>query len=106
MKSREKSVGFWSMLGGLKKRDDGAGIEKPRPVRFWAEAHLSTQFPKEEKHRTETIVLVEYTGEREREREIDGLLLLLVTDHGSGHWLFPGASSSEMWRSGIKCKLE
>ena len=70
MKSREKSVGFWSMLGGLKKTDDGAGIEKPRPVRFWAEAHLSTQFPKEEKHRTETIVLVEYTGEREREREM------------------------------------
>ena len=69
MKSREKSVGFWSMLGGLKKTDDGAGIEKPRPVRFWAEAHLSTQFPKEEKHRTETIVLVEYTGERERERD-------------------------------------
>ena len=49
MKNREKSVGFWSMFGGLNKTDGGAGIEKPRQVRFWAEAHLSTQFPKEEK---------------------------------------------------------
>ena len=44
--------------------------------------------------------------ERERERERDrwdaALLVPFVTDYGSGHWLFPWASSSEMRGSSIK----
>lgn len=68
------------------------GIEKPRPAQCWAEAHFGTQFPKEEKA-SDLDNTISRVHRRERERERNGLLLLLlVTDHGSGHWFFPGAS--------------